>query len=91
MLTWVIQIQYIKVKQENSPEVSNLFPFCNPWSMFPWSFAHCGHCRGHAVIGGVSSILSLGCVAVEPQLLAVVDDLPVPAHYVVCSVPGHMS
>jgi len=32
----------------------------------------------------VSPILSLGCVAVELELLTVVENLPVPAHNIVC-------
>ena len=72
-------------------EDSNLFPFCDPRSLLLLSIAPCRHCRGHGVVGAVSSVLSFGCVAVELQLLAVVDNLPVPADYVVCPVPGHKS
>jgi len=65
---------------------AHLLPFCDPRSLLLLSIAPCRHCRGHGVVGAVSSVLSFGCVAVELQLLAVVDNLPVPADYVVCPV-----
>lgn len=65
---------------------AHLSPFCDPSSLFLLSIAPSRHSGGHAVVGAVTSIWSLVCVAVELHLLALVNNLPVPAHYVVCPV-----
>ena len=73
---------------EGSKAVSNLSFLSDPRPLFSLSITLDGHCRGHTVIVAVVSIGSLVGVAVELQFFAMVDNLPVSVHYVVCPVPG---
>ena len=66
---------------------SNLSSFCDTLTLFLLSIAPGRHWRGHAVVVPVSSFRSLGCVAVELQLVAIIDNLSVPTHNIVSPVP----
>jgi len=64
-----------------------LFPLSDAGSRFPLAQALGWHRRGHGVVVLIVAVGSLASVAVELQLVAVINNLPVQAKYVVCPVP----
>ena len=68
--------------------LKNLFPLSDAGSRFPLAQALGWHRRGHGVVVLIVAVGSLASVAVELQLVAVINNLPAQAKYVVCPVPG---
>ena len=72
----------------NTQAVSNLFFLSDPLPLFSLAIALDRHCGSHTVAVAIVPIWSLDGVAIELQFFAVVHNLPVSVHYVVCPVPG---